>query len=108
MADKINAKLDQVLSTVQIIQTDLSGVKSDVSDLKTDVSTLKTDISTLRSDVIIIKDVQGTQGMQIRAIQSDLGSLKNSTRGQSKELSRLATLFEDFEDKFQAAGELNS
>lgn len=60
----------------------------------------------MRADIKIIKEVQGSQSQQLRTLQADMGSLKNSYRGQQREMHRLGVLFEDLDNRFAAVAEV--
>lgn len=101
MSQTTDQKIDNLTSIITSLNTKVDTIQADVSDLKTDVSDLKTDVK-------IIKHVQGQQSNHLRHIQSDVNSLKSSMRSQVEETNRLGTLFEDFESRFEAAGELGT
>lgn len=66
---------------------------------------VKEETADMRADVKLIKEVQGSQGLLIRAAQTDLNSLKTSYRKQAQETHRLGVLLEDLDDRFAAAAE---
>lgn len=104
---------EEVVAEIAPIRKDVSTLKADVSDLKTDVATLKTDVaglkidgSSMKEDIKTIKLVLGNHSMMLGELRSDVRYLKDGFRSQTREMHKLSVLFEDLDDRFQAASEL--
>jgi len=66
---------------------------------------IREETADLRADVQNIKEVVGAQSMQLRAVTSDVTSLKQSFRQQMQAIHKLGVLFEDLDNRFAAASE---
>jgi|SRR5665213_250615 len=125
MADITDDSIQQSLRTMVLEQTD---IKSDLRSVHEEVASIRNDMRTIireetasirndmraivqeetadmRDDIATLKQVQGQQGIVLRTIQLDVGSLKTSYRKQASETRKLGILFEDLEDRFQASSE---
>ena len=80
-------------------------VSDEVSGIRSDVAVLKTDIVDLKADVGSIKLVLGNHSIMLAEMRFDVRKLKNGFRGQSRDIHKLSVLFEDLDDRFQAASE---
>ncbi len=105
MPDIADASTQQLLRAIVREETD--DIRVNVGDIKTDISGLKTDVTSLKSDMIIVKEVQGGQGILLRTIQSGVNNLKSSFRVQVSEVRKLGVLYEDLEHSIQAAAEID-
>lgn len=76
-----------------------------MTQAEADVRVIKADVQAIKDDVAIVKEVQSNQSSQLRALQADVNGLKNSFRGQQREMHRLAVLFEDLDNRFAALAE---
>ncbi len=109
----VESKTAGIRNDISGLKIDVTGLKSDVAYLKTDVGYLKTDGTNLRaeladikSDLANIKQVQGSQGLLLRTMNTSLTNLKNSFRSQAKEIDRFGILLEDLEYRFEAGSEI--
>jgi hypothetical protein len=90
MSDSTDDKLNQILKELKRLDP------------------IESKMKTMASDIDTIKHIQGEQGIRLRTIQTDVNGIKNTSRNQTEELTRLGVMFEDFEHKFQAAGEIET
>ncbi|MDB5169748.1 MAG: hypothetical protein JWN82_144 [Candidatus Saccharibacteria bacterium] len=60
----------------------------------------------MRNGIAELKNMVGTQGMQLSNLQADMGTMKSTMRYQVSETHRLDVLLEDLNDRFAAAREL--
>src|SRR5665213_1314488 len=89
------------------IKSDLHFVHEEMAILRHDMRTIvREETADMRDDIATLKQVQGQQGIVLRTIQLDVGSLKTSYRKQASETRKLGILFEDLEDRFQASSEV--
>ena len=71
-----HAELENKLRT--IVREETVDFRTAVTGLRTDFTDLRTDFADMHSDLTTIKHVQSQQGMTLRAIHSDVSSLKGS------------------------------
>jgi hypothetical protein len=102
MADLTDKTTQQLLRT--IVREETSSLRNDLQDLR---KTVQAETASIRNDIKTIWQVQGQQGITLRAIQTDVSSLKGAYRDQASEVHKLGVLFEDLDDRFQAASELD-
>lgn len=65
-------------------------------------SVLSDELKKVRANLQIVKEVQGAQDMRLKALQTDVGSLKKAVRNHSKEIHKVGVLLEDLDYRFTA------
>jgi len=95
----------------KIVREEVADIRGDIrlivrEVVREETVDMRADIKALQADTKLIRRVQGQQSITLRAMQSDLGGLKNSFRSQAREMHKLGVLFEDLDHRFQAGNEL--
>ena len=104
---EIKSDLHFVHEEMTILRNDMRAiVREETASLRNDMRAIvHEETADMREDIATLKQVQGQQGIVLRTIQLDVGSLKTSYRKQASETRKLGILFEDFEDRFQTSSE---
>jgi len=80
---------EKILSILESMQTDISGLKEDVSDLKKDVAGLKEDVSGLKMDVSGLKEDVSVLKEDVSGLKEDVSGLKVDVSGMKEDVSGL-------------------
>lgn len=105
--------------TREIVQAEMGGIRTELrADLskmfreetrkivQEETADMRADIKAIKIDVSAVREVQGGQSLKLQSLQAAMGSLKNSFRGQQREMHRLGGLFEDLDNRFAAVSEV--
>ena len=68
--------LNEILSEVKTIKTDINGLKDEAKTIKTDINGVKDEVKTIKTDINGLKDEVKTIKTDIKTMKVDISSLK--------------------------------